>query len=158
MLIPTSGGVLRQLAAAGALDAATGAGWQVVIADLVEREACGWERGQPQAQEVLSWIESAGGAVQRVETAPGVAYGALLKREETPAAVATLERLRRGGGARAVRDFVEGLEPGEVGSVLVVDDDPGVATLMSAARVPVQCLPAAQALQLLAEQAPRSPR
>ncbi|PYE86513.1 hypothetical protein [Phyllobacterium leguminum] len=145
-------GPLLRLAAAGLLDAIRLTNRQIVIVDMVELEACHRNPDKPFAKEILEWIERSGEAVRRVETVEGIAYKALQAREPTQENLARLKKMQRDGGERAVRDFIEELEPKDIRSVLVVHEDQQVPKLMRASQVPLHLMTTRLFLQSLARQ------
>jgi len=145
-------GPLLRLAAAELLDAMRLTNRQIIIVDMVEIEACHRDSTKPYAKEILDWIERSGTAIKRVETDIGLAYKARLEKNATPENIKRLTKLNRDGGERAVRDYIEYLEPQDIHSVLVLHEDQKVPELMRAARVPVHLMTTRLFIQTLAQQ------
>jgi hypothetical protein len=110
VIIADTGPLLR-FAAAGLLNAMRLTNRQIVIVDMVELEASLRAPDKPFAREIKDWIERSGAAVLRAKTATGVAYRALQQSAATPEEQAILKKVQRDGGERAVRDYIEQLEP-----------------------------------------------
>lgn len=151
VIIADTGPLLR-LAAAGLLDSMRLTNRQIVIVDMVELEACHRNPDKPFAKDILEWIERSQDSVRRVETIEGIAFKALQSREQTPENLAKLKKMQRDGGERAVRDFIEELEPKDIRSVVVVHEDQQVPKLMRASQVPIHLMTTRLFLQSLAQQ------
>lgn len=151
VLIADTGPLLR-LAAAGLLDSMCLTNRQIVIVDMVEHEACHRDPERPFAKDILSWIERSGGAVSRIQTREGMAFKFAQLLEKTPNNLALLKKMQRDSGDRAVRDFIEDLEPKELRSVLVVHEDQQVPKVMRMSAVPIHLMTTRLFLQVLARQ------
>lgn len=149
IIIADTGPLLR-LAAASLLDAIRLTNRQVVIVDMLELEACHRHPDKPFAKDILSWIERSGDSIRRVETIEGIAFQALQQRDPTPENLAMLKNMQRDGRERAVRDYIEAMDPKDVHQVLMVHEDQEVPKLMRAAQVPLRLMTTLAFMQTLA--------
>jgi len=135
-IIIADAGPLIRLAAAGLLESLRGLNRRIVLVDRVEDEVVG-DPEKPFAGEVAGWIERMGPSIERARTVEGYGIEALRSEAATPEARALLKRRLRDSGERAIREFIEGFEPEDVGTAIVVYEDRDTPALMAAARVPL---------------------
>lgn len=133
-------GPLVRLAAAGLLDTMRLTGRRIVIPDMVEEEALAGRPNKPCAPEISAWILSMGDAIERPVTREGVYIGALRTQAETPEGAAALKKALRSSGERAIRDYIEDIDPDTVDEILVLHEGPRVQTLMRASQAPVHLM------------------
>ncbi|OLP52693.1 hypothetical protein BJF92_14910 [Rhizobium rhizosphaerae] len=129
---------LIRLAAADLLEAIRLTNRQIVLVDRVEDEVCG-DPSKPFASEVADWLSRMQDAVIRAPTLEGLAI-ATLRQQSAQGNAAAAERLKkalRHSGERAIREYVEMIEPSDVETALVLYEDGAVPNLMSAANVPM---------------------
>ena len=127
---------LIRLAAAGLLESLRGLNRRIVLVDRVVDEVVG-DASKPFAGEVAAWIVRMGEAIERARTVEGYGIEALRQDAASDEAKALLKRRLRDSGERAIREFIEGLEPDEAGVAIVVYEDRDAPALMAAARVPL---------------------
>jgi len=133
-IIVGDAGPLIRLAAAGLLDAISLTNRQVVMVDRIEEEVCG-DRTKPFALEIAEWIARMGPAITHAETLEGIAIQALRARSATPEDGLLLKRKLRDSGGRAIREYVESINPYDADQALVLYEDGNIPKLMQAANV-----------------------
>lgn len=135
-IVIADAGPLIRLAAAGLLDAMRLTNRKVVLVDRVEEEVCG-DLSKPYATEIAAWMSSMNGAVEHAETLEGIAITALRERATSAEAQEKLKRALRNSGERAIREYVETMNPQDTDEALVLYEDGAVPNLMAAATVPM---------------------
>jgi hypothetical protein len=149
-IIIADAGPLIRLAAAGLLDSMRLTNRQVVVVDRVEEEACG-DPSKPFAAEISAWMARMNGAVEHAETLEGIAIAALRLRDPTPANQLMLKRAMRNSGERAIREYVETINPQESEHALVLYEDGAVPSLMAAATVSMTLMSTRAFVRMIAE-------
>ena len=135
-IIIADAGPLIRLAAAGLLDALKLTNRAIVIVDRVEAEVCG-DSSKPFALEIAQWIVRMNGAVEHARTVEGAGIEAMAQNVRTPEELQSLKRKLRHSGERAIREYVEGMEPQDADDALVLYEDRDMPSLMQAATVPM---------------------
>ncbi|SEK86821.1 hypothetical protein SAMN04487976_104237 [Xaviernesmea oryzae] len=110
----------------------------IVLVDRVEDEVRG-DLAKPFAAEVADWLVRMQGAIVRAPTLEGLAI-ATLRQQAGQGDTAAAERLKkalRHSGERAIREYVEMIEPKDIDDAVVLYEDGAVPNLMSAASVPM---------------------
>lgn len=149
ILIADAGPLLR-LAAGGLLDSMRLTNRKIVIPDMVEEEAVTRRPDKPFAAEIGAWIASMGDAIERAVTREGVYIGVLRKEADSPVGAAALKKALRDSGERAIRDYIEAVDPADVDEVLVLHEDQGVDRLMRASRAPVRLMTTRAFVEMIA--------
>jgi len=149
ILIADAGPLIR-LAAAGLLDSMRLTNRKIVIPDMVEEEAVTRRPEKPFAAEIGAWIASMGAAIERAVTREGIYIGALRQKTATPEGAAALRKALRDSGERAIRDYIEEVEPTDVDEVLVLHEDHGVERLMRASKAPVRLMTTRAFVEMIA--------
>ena len=149
LIVIADGGPLIRLAAAQLLDAMRLTNRLIVIVDMVEDEACNRHPDKPHAADIRAWIGRMGEAVQRPETGEGIIVEALRSRAPTTANQQALKKRLRDSGERAIRDYIESIEPQDVNSVLVLHEDQAVPRLMRASNVPLRLMTTRAFVQMM---------
>ena len=143
-------GPLIRLAAAGLLDAIALTNRQVVMVDRIEEEACG-DASKPFAAEIAAWLTRMGSAVTRAQTLEGIAIRTLRAEAATAEDYVNLKRKLRNSGERAIREYVESIDPRDADAVLVLYEDGAIPKLMQAADVPLTMMTTRAFANLLGE-------
>jgi hypothetical protein len=149
-IIIADAGPLIRLAAAGLLDSMRLTNRQVVVVDRVEEEACG-DPSKPFAAEISAWMARMNGAIEHAETLEGIAIAALRLRDPTPANQLMLKRAMLNSGERAIREYVETINPQESEHALVLYEDGAVPSLMAAATVSMTLMSTRAFVRMIAE-------
>jgi hypothetical protein len=85
---------------------------------------------------------------------PPKALGIVKRRELaalSPEQIPALKRALRDSGERAIREYVESLQPADVTSALVLYEDSSVPSLMAAATVPMTLMSTRAFVRMIAE-------
>jgi hypothetical protein len=138
-IVIADAGPLIRLAAAGLLDSMRLTNRRIVIVDRIEEEVCG-DLSKPYAPEIEAWMTSMNGAIEHAETLEGIAITALRDRATTSEAQDKLKRALRNSGERAIREYIETMDPQDTDEALVLYEDGAVPNLMAAATVPMTLL------------------
>jgi hypothetical protein len=149
-IIIADAGPLIRLAAAGLLDSIRLTNRQVVVVDRVEEKACG-DPSKPFAAEISAWMARMNGAIEHAETLEGIAIAALRLRDPTPENQLMLKRAMRNSGERAIREYVETINPQESEHALVLYEDGAVPNLMAAATVSMTLMSTRAFVRMIAE-------
>jgi hypothetical protein len=150
-IIIADAGPLIRLAAAGLLDSMRLTNRKIVLVDRIEEEVCG-DPSKPFALEIQEWIASMGDAVERAETLEGIAINALRQRAATGSIdQQKLKRAMRNSGERAIREYVEAIDPSDSEDALVLYEDGAVPALMAAATVPMTLMSTRAFVRMIAE-------
>lgn len=139
-IVIADAGALLRLAAADLLNTMRLTDRRIVIPDMVEEEALAGPPNKPFTAEISAWILSMGDAIERPVTREGVYIRALRKQAETPEGAAALKKALRSSGERAMRDYIEDIDPATVNEILVLHESPRVQILMRASRAPVHLM------------------
>ena len=135
-IIIADAGPLIRLAAAGLLDALKVTNRAIVIVDRVEAEVCG-DLSKPFAREIAHWMDRMNGAVEHARTVEGAGIEAMMQSARTPDELQSLKRKLRHSGERAIREYVEEMEPADADDALVLYEDRDMPSLMQAATAPM---------------------
>ncbi|UIY29653.1 hypothetical protein LZK73_01595 [Neorhizobium galegae] len=109
---------------------------RIVIVDRIEEEVCS-DLSKPYAREIQAWMMSMNGAIEHAETLEGIAIATLRERATTSEAQDKLKRALRNSGERAIREYIETMDPQDTDEALVLYEDGAVPNLMAAATVPM---------------------
>jgi hypothetical protein len=143
-------GPLIRLVAADLLDAMRLNNRRIVIVDRIEEEVAG-DPSKPFATEISAWMDRMGSAIEHAETLEGIAIQTLRLRAKTDEEQARLKRTMRKSGERAIREYVEMINPEDVGETLVLYEDSAVPALMAAATVPMTLMTTRAFARMIAE-------
>ena len=135
-IIIADAGPLIRLAAAGLLDALKVTNRANVIVDRVEAEVCG-DLSKPFAREIAHWMDRMNGAVEHARTVEGAGIEAMTQSARTPDELQSLKHKLRHSGERAIREYVEEMEPADADDALVLYEDRDMPSLMQAATAPM---------------------
>ncbi|WFR94144.1 hypothetical protein [Rhizobium tumorigenes] len=149
-IIIADAGPLIRLAAAGLLDSMRLTNRRIVLVDRIEEEVCG-DPTKPFAAEISTWIASMNGAIEHAETLEGIAISALRSRAKNPLDLQKLKRAMRNSGERAIREYVETLDPRDADEALVLYEDGAVPSLMAAATVPMTLMSTRAFVRMISE-------
>ncbi len=149
-IIIADAGPLIRLAAAGLLDSMRLTNRRIVLVDRIEEEVCG-DPTKPFAAEISTWIASMNGAIEHAETLEGIAISALRSRAKNPLDLQKLKRAMRNSGERAIREYVETLDPCDADEALVLYEDGAVPSLMAAATVPMTLMSTRAFVRMISE-------
>jgi hypothetical protein len=149
-IIIADAGPLIRLAAAGLLDSMRLTNRRIVIVDRIEEEVCG-DPSKPFAREISAWMASMHGAIERPETLEGIAIAALRQRATSTLDQQKLKRAMRNSGERAIREYIETIDPENADEALVLYEDGAVPTLMAAATVPMTLMSTRAFVRMMAE-------
>lgn len=135
-IIIADAGPLIRLAAAGLLDAIRLSNRQIILVDRVERETCE-DQSKPFAKEIADWIRKSANGIKHVRTAIGFAIEGLEAEAEKPGAdqeiLTLLKKTKKNSGERAIREYVENIDPSDFRDALVLYEDSDVPNFMYAA-------------------------
>lgn len=149
-IIIADAGPLIRLAAAGLLDSMRLTNRKIVLVDKIEEEVCG-DLSRPYAAEIAAWIVAMGSAIEHAETLEGIAIAALRQRESNAVDQQKLKRAMRNSGERAIREYVETIDPNDADDALVLYEDGAVPNLMAAATVPMTLMSTRAFVRMIAE-------
>lgn len=149
-IVIADAGPLIRLAAADLLDTMRLTNRKIVIVDRIEEEVAS-DLSKPFATEIARWMESMGDAIEHAETLEGIAIKALRQRADTDEEQARLKRAVRNSGERAIREYVEMMNPDDEGEALVLYEDGAVPALMAAATVPMTLMTTRAFARMIAE-------
>lgn len=150
-IIIADAGPLIRLAAAGLLDSMRLTNRKIVLVDRIEEEVCG-DPSKPFAMEIQSWIVGMGSAVEHAETLEGIAINALRERAAAGSLdQQKLKRAMRNSGERAIREYVETIDPRDSDDALVLYEEGAVPSLMAAATVPMTLMSTRAFVRMIAE-------
>ncbi|WFR99619.1 hypothetical protein [Rhizobium tumorigenes] len=149
-IIIADAGPLIRLAAAGLLDSMRLTNRRIVLVDRIEEEVCG-DPTKPFAAEISTWIASMNGAIEHAETLEGIAISALRSRAKNPLDLQKLKCAMRNSGERAIREYVETLDPRDADEALVLYEDGAVPSLMAAATVPMTLMSTRAFVRMISE-------
>lgn len=149
-IIIADAGPLIRLAAAGLLDSMRLTNRRIVIVDRIEEEVCG-DPSKPFAAEISTWIASMNGAIEHAETLEGIAITALRERANNSLDQQKLKRAMRNSGERAIREYVETINPKDADEALVLYEDGAVPSLMAAATVPMTLMSTRAFVRMIAD-------
>lgn len=133
IVIADSGPLLR-LAASGLLPTLRGLNRQIVLIDRVKDELC-QDITKPYANEIATWIISMNGAILQVKTIEGAGITALQAKTRNEEEEQLLKVALRDSGERAIREYIERLNPQDHASILVVYEDKKVPQLLAASNI-----------------------
>lgn len=149
-IVIADAGPLIRLAAADLLDAMRLTNRRIVIVDRIEEEVAG-APGKPFAAEISAWMARMGNAIEHAETLEGIAIQTLRERANTDEDRLKLKRAMRNSGERAIREYVEALDPDDSEQALVLYEDSAVPSLMAAATVPMTLMTTRAFARMIAE-------
>jgi hypothetical protein len=135
-IIVADAGPLLRLAAAGLLTVLRGLNRRIVIVDRVEDELTG-DPDKPHAREIAEWIAAMGAAVFRAPTVMGEGIRSLRGRARSAEEEQMLKASLRNSGELALREFIDGWRPDEVGSAVVLYEDKRLPSLFMEVDYPV---------------------
>jgi hypothetical protein len=135
-IIVADAGPLLRLAAAGLLETLRGLNRRIVIVDRVEEELTG-DPEKPHAREIADWIAAMGDAVFHAPTVMGEGIRSLRARERSVEEDRLLKASLRNSGELALREFIDGWRPDEVGSAVVLYEDTRLPSLFMEVDYPV---------------------